>query len=54
MNLKNKRCIYLRKKKKLFKNGNDDNETKNIPQYDNKSLILCIVVEIKLKQLVEK
>lgn len=28
MNLKNKRCIYLRKKKKLFKNGNDDNETK--------------------------
>lgn len=30
MNLKNKRCIYLRKKKN-FKNGNDDNETKNIP-----------------------
>lgn len=44
----------LKKEKKLFKNGNDDNETKNILQYDNKSLILCIVVEIKLKQLVEK
>lgn len=44
----------LKKEKKTLKNGNDDNETKNIPQYDNKSLILCIVVEIKIKQLVEK
>lgn len=53
MNLKNKRCIYLRKKKN-FKKWQWWQWDKNIPQYDNKSLILCIVVEIKIKQLVEK